>query len=313
MLRVTKFCQNHSQTEYVVIDVCMPEPQEECPITSEIIGSSTYVPPYYDDCEGKQKNVKMGQESCTKKAKYNHVEGGDFFSDYPKFSCAEMECGHRFDVRALLIHFMCNAMNCPLCRAGVTSTLSCKTSFPSEKWMCDAENKILLEKERDESHRANEDEMLAGRLQSLYYFSLPSLLLNSLHEQSVTASIFFYDTSVSNNNVGGHYPIHGMQFDLELLPLELRHRDLSRGVSLYSSFSSNSIATPPPPPILPQRPPPPPVMNDNNLVIIPPLIQDDSSSDGPPFISVTLPGEGNELFSLEDITVQYAMSESTLR
>lgn len=245
-------------------------------------------------------------------------------------------CGHRFDVRALLIHFMRNTMTCPLCRAGVGSTiLSCQSSFPEEAWMCEAETRIQSEKEKEENRRQQEDGILAGRLQSMYYHvTLPSMLLSTLHEQTVNASLFFYDMPVPALNAEtNYYPIHGMQFELELLPLEPHHRDLSRGISLYSSFSSNSLATPPPESRRTYSPPSADdILNNNNnhnnhnegrneedATIMIDRNNDYTNADGrdrdypnpSSFIPLIIPYSGS--VSLEDISVHYAMSESTLR
>lgn len=375
--RVVKTCYNLDGIEKIEIILCAPRHNEECPISVERIGSLLYVPPYVDvddhtnnnvavdvDDENDDENPSQAVAACQNAIKRPKLAAKErrkktvvqttkslFFSEFPHLSCAEITlCGHRFDVRALLIHFMRNGMRCPLCRAGVNSPLSCRTSFPSEVCMLAAEIKILAEKKNEENNMRNEDELMAGRLQNLLYVNLPSMILDSLSHQTVTASLFFYDTPVQVNTTESSdtlasttnsyaappppamIPIHGMQFELELQPLEAHHRGLSRGISLYSSFSSSSIETP----RHDSR-------NDehhnnyyynnsdiftirsdyNNDMTTNNNNQNDSASSGSTtsirndplyqqIIHMISPG-GEELFSIDDITVQYAMSESTLR
>lgn len=309
-MQVIKECYNEDRTETVSIRLSHPtSEEEECPISSEVIGSTAYEPPYVA--------IHSPETPSRKKTKYNDSSSAAtrFFSDHPTLSCAEMVlCGHRFDVRALLIHFMRNSMSCPLCRAGVSngSVLSCKTSFPQEKWICEAENRIQIEKAKEENLRQQEDEMLAGSLQihSLYYqMSIPSMILNTLQAHSVIASLFFYDMPVSSQ--ANYHPIHGMQFEMELLPLELRHRDLSRGISLYSSFSSNSIETPPSPQTSIRRTIRSPPETNQSDVVTQNLNDPNNTIGEEDTIPLLIPYSGS--VSLDDISVHYAMSDSTLR
>jgi hypothetical protein len=322
-IKARKLCFNQDRTENVSIFVCMPHPEEHCPITSELIGSSAYTPPYCQgsaDSDNDKRSVDGETQRCKKKRLSSPRQPAHCFSEFPSLSCAEMICGHRFDLRALLIHFMRNTMNCPMCRGGKSNiALSCKTSFPHEKWMCEAEERIQSELRREEDAQRSEDARLAGHLQSSYYHHiLPSLVLNSLQDHVVNASLFFYDAPTSGSVM---FPIHGMQFEMELMPLEIHHRDLPRGISLYTSFSSNSIATPTAHDNNNNTD-----HNDNNTAAASRanenIIRDNNSisnhsaadlNNDDHSLSSTLGGGGGRTFSLDDITVRYTMTDSNLR
>lgn len=343
-----KVCYNEGKSDNVSIFLCSPnkvrkrvdagievEEVEECPITCEPIGSEAYTLPHCKSparlCHTQHPNKKSKTEETS-----SYAGSGFFFSEFPVLSCAQMLCGHRFDVRALIYHFICNAMNCPLCRMGSNCTLSPKDSFPKEKWISDIEEGILLAAKHDAEQMRNEDEQLAVQLQRMDYFSLPTLIFNTLRNHSVEATLSFYNSSVNdsnnnhNNNDNNHHdmqPVQELHFQMELLPVELTHRDLSRGVSLYSSFSNASIATPPSsaPGIDINRQPSSivtaevPLIDLNNNNDNDNDYNTDSSNSEPlhhnndtmsPNLILRL---GNDLFSLNDISVRYAMSESTLR
>jgi hypothetical protein len=324
MIRARKLCLNKERTENVPIFICQPNQEDEqCPITAENIGSPSYTPPY---CEGLDEPRSDGPKA--KKTKFEPKKNVPLFSDFPTLTCAEMLCGHRFDARALLIHFVRNSMSCPMCRGGVSSsTLSCKASFPNEKWLCNVEERILSEMQREEDTQRNEDAMLAGNLQTMYYyhFNLPSLIHNTLQDQRINASLLFYDTPIPvRDDVRLHQEaIHGMLFELEMMPLEIRQRDLSRGISLYTSFSSNSITTPPsqqesdvnldninnPDANHEERRDPRDDDDNNNMnnVNIHYLINNNIND-----IRINQ-NHNNELLSFDDFTVRYVMSEATLR
>lgn len=323
MLSAQKICFNRDKSVSLSIVMCIPEAGEQCPISLEPIGYPGYIPPF---SVGKHKNDKR----ANKKPKLSHaVENG--FSDCPTLACAQMAlCGHRFDARALVTHFLCNTMNCPLCRAGhPSSTLSAIQSFPQEKWICTMEEAITEEAERERNDQLNEDIFLAARLQqTMDYISLPNLIVNTLLEHTISVSLFFFDSTV--NDRIGDYPIHGMQFELELQPVHMHHRDLSRGISLYSSFSSSSIATPQyqdiasPPLVL--RPGSgavdaaahsdgPPMLTTAHLsrTMEPDVIAEEGSDTNNTISDNNFIMIGNTVYSLNDVSVQYAMSQATLR
>jgi hypothetical protein len=258
--------------------LCAPEREEECSISSEIIGSEQYVAPY---------------TRVSNKRKKSMIPKCKFFVEHPELYCAEMECGHRFDVRALLIHFMRNSMRCPLCRAGVDAMLSCKQSFPGESWMCEAEERIASEIQKEEETRQEEDMALASSLQSVYQFNLTAAVLNTLNDHAVTAAIFFYDRAPTEGFI--EFPTHAMQFPMELLPLELHQRDLSRGISLYSSFSNESIG--------------PQLDSSDNLSDLSTRFIDNANSVDLNNRTLFI-GRG---ISLNDMTIRYSMSDTTLR
>ena len=58
-------------------------------------------------------------------------------SSHPHLRCMEFEtCGHRFNARALLRHFIGNRLNCPLCRAGSDHPMEVGSgSLANEPWM----------------------------------------------------------------------------------------------------------------------------------------------------------------------------------
>jgi hypothetical protein len=305
----TKICYNEDKSKSLSIQLCTPEAGEECPITSETMGSPSFVPPYSKPRTNQLKRAKL---------KHNFSLQQEAFSEHPQLFCAQMAlCNHRFDARALLIHFMSNAMNCPICRAGHGNIpLAGKTSFPEERWICEMEEAIQEEARKEKNNQINDDIMFAVDLETAdYYYSLPSIIQRSLMEHRVSVSFFFFNTP-TNSGIENDYPIHGMQFDLELLPLQARHRDLSQGISLYSSFSSSSITTPPDRPSLPLLQSE--VNAANNLMIADDnhnnihnnqhLQQSATADNEMHFIMI-----GGHVLSLDDISVQYAMSESTLR
>jgi hypothetical protein len=240
MLSAPKVCFNKDKTVSLSIIMCIPEAGEQCPVSLEPIGYADYIPPFSTERQKKAPNKPL----ANKRAKLNHtVEHA--FSDCPTLACAQMAlCGHRFDARALVTHFLCNSLNCPLCRAGhAGSSLSGLQSFPNERWICDMEEAILEEAQREQNNQLHEDILLAAQLQqTMDYLSLPNLILNTLLDHTISASLFFFDSPVNDRT--GDFPIHGMQFEMELQPVQMHHRDLPRGISLYSSFSSSSIATP---------------------------------------------------------------------
>jgi hypothetical protein len=346
MLSAQKTCFNSDKSVSLSIVMCIPEAGEQCPVSLEPIGYPGYIPPFNVE---KQKKALNNKGSSNKRPKLSHaVEHA--FSDCPTLACAQIaNCGHRFDARALVTHFLCNAMNCPLCRAGhPSSTLSAIQSFPQEKWICSMEEAITKEAERERNDQLNEDILLAARLQqTMDYLSLPNLILNTLLDHTISASLFFFDSPV--NDRIGDYPIHGMQFELELQPVHMHHRDLPRGISLYSSFSSSSIATPhyqdvaSTPLVLRQGSGTHPhqtaaaddanaatyahavadssTSNDNSnsrtavhLSHVEPVVTAEEGSDANNAITdINFIMMGNNIYSLNDVSVQYAMSEATLR
>jgi len=53
----------------------------------------------------------------------------------PLHCCVELECEHRFNGMALLMHFAKNAMTCPICRGGLSGErMSLVSSFVNEPW-----------------------------------------------------------------------------------------------------------------------------------------------------------------------------------
>jgi len=53
----------------------------------------------------------------------------------PRHSCIELQCSHRFNGMALLVHFAKNSMTCPMCRAGIQDKMNFWASFPHEPWL----------------------------------------------------------------------------------------------------------------------------------------------------------------------------------
>lgn len=283
-----KICYNEDKTVHVSILLSAPEPEEPCPITSETIGSSTFSPPY----------VKIRTQQ-PKRAKFKHTTDLPF-SDGANLSCAQMAlCGHRFDARALMIHFMRNSMSCPICRAGHSVPLSARQSFPDEPWICEMEEAIHEEARREKNNQINDDIVFAvGLEREDRSDSLLNLILGTLTDHRVAVSFFLFNTPTPVQD----YAVHAMQLELDLLPLQLRHRDLSQGVSLYSSFSSSSLLTPEDRPSSPVVRQPPAPQAD------PPRAPSEEHNNSRHFIVM-----GGHILSIDDISVQYSMSETNLR
>ena len=55
----------------------------------------------------------------------------------PELHCLEIEpCKHRFNARALLLHFIHNKLNCPLCRHGAKTPIDLsRGTFAQEEWV----------------------------------------------------------------------------------------------------------------------------------------------------------------------------------
>lgn len=320
----TKVCYDQEKSVHLTILLSEPRPEEQCPITAEAIGASTFSPPYAHKLRSKKrksltKRARVdspshndGTNSDSSSSNNNNMNDEDIhnepFSDCPKLLCAQLApCGHRFDARALLIHFMRNNMCCPICRAGLSVPLSAKRSFPEEPWICEMEEAIQEEARHEKNNQINEDIVIAMGLERADYYTLPNLILGTLLEHRVAVSFFFFNTP----NTVNAYPVHAMQIELELLPLQIRHRDLGQGISLYSSFSSSSLLTPndrPSSPVITDSERWPGAQTFNHADSLPQEHSPDNHHSSRHFIMI-----GGHILSLDDVSVQYVMSEPSLR
>ena len=162
-----------------------PGDHNVCPITHDEIGAETYVTPY---CRKRKKD-----EGCP-----------PVLSKHPHLHCIQiMECKHCFDARALVVHFLCNAMNCPLCRAGdPDAILSAKHTFADENWILHADLKIQEDRERQRRHNTEDHP--------------PRFIINRLlHSHNLVMTVFLYDSLEH-----GARAVLGMQFPLDLGPIQ---------------------------------------------------------------------------------------------
>lgn len=53
----------------------------------------------------------------------------------PTHNCIQLDCQHRFNAMALILHFSSNSMTCPMCRSGIEDPLNFFASFPHEPWL----------------------------------------------------------------------------------------------------------------------------------------------------------------------------------
>jgi hypothetical protein len=176
------------------IDVSIPGPDEECPITMEKI--SDYKLEFLDESQ-------------------------TFFKGRVKYTKATLECGHSFNVMAVLYHFLRSGMKCPCCREGHQDNL-CDKSIPEHirKPMVEHYRSEMRSDEREsdlESARAIVDllqsEVGAGTVQTFLeihtvelfiysYESMDSLMPVDIKQmtlrvaeegQDITFSTFGYD------------------------------------------------------------------------------------------------------------------------
>ena len=107
---------------------------DQCPITQEAMGASDYTCPWY----------KQGLSPCPPILQ----------PPYEQLCCMRVVfCGHEFDARGLLLHFMRNGMSCPLCRHGrVGCKLNVGNTFPSmAPWVLEAEQQLSMSSVGDEA------------------------------------------------------------------------------------------------------------------------------------------------------------------
>lgn len=76
------------------------------------------------------------------------VEIGDTVALWGRFDAAKPPCGHTFNACALALHYITNAMTCPVCRAGFTDRM-CVQSVPVE---IQDLFKVVIRKDEDDTH-----------------------------------------------------------------------------------------------------------------------------------------------------------------
>jgi hypothetical protein len=76
------------------------------------------------------------------------VEIGDAVALWGRFDAAKPPCGHTFNACALALHYITNAMTCPVCRAGFTDRM-CVQSVPVE---IQDLFKTVIHKDEDDTH-----------------------------------------------------------------------------------------------------------------------------------------------------------------
>lgn len=110
------------------LSLCTPkDDQEQCPITQDVITA-------HDEANEELPHALM--------------------QTHPELTCFEIvQCKHRFNARALLLHFMYNKLNCPLCRHGTNAPVDLSSgTLAEESWvphaMQMAIRSVLQERER---------------------------------------------------------------------------------------------------------------------------------------------------------------------
>lgn len=143
--------------ESVSEDICLPfvllppPPDTLCPITYDQIGSNDYHPP--DDAA----HPKNSSTVLLTHHAYAHL------------LCMELiQCRHAFDARALVSHFLCNGLVCPLCRMGdpraVFDVHSTFKNWDIAPWVIHSSAEHLRRKRQRISISAHLDSVLVDNL-----------------------------------------------------------------------------------------------------------------------------------------------------
>ena len=174
-----------------------------CVITQEPIGSATYTTPFYCHPQGKDRDDHR-QEGCP-----------PVLALYPHLKCMQISsCGHYFDARALVVHFMHNAMNCPLCRKGNGKVvLDASKTFPDSSrsrrkanpWLFEVERKIQAARQQDEEPQESEVAQWPSTVSIMAY--------GNLHPFSYGMVGYFWFHSSIDESV---LPVQGMRVPLYL-------------------------------------------------------------------------------------------------
>jgi hypothetical protein len=130
--------------------LCEGTKTRECPITCEAMDAE-YMCPWFKD----------GQTPCPPLMQ----------PPLAHMNCLRVVwCGHEFNARALVMHFLRNSMSCPLCRHGHTSAkLAVESSFPGvAPWAVEAEHRVCMQQE--------EPRVLIGLMPMLYHPALGILV-----------------------------------------------------------------------------------------------------------------------------------------
>jgi hypothetical protein len=110
---------------------------------------------------------------------------------YPHLTTAELECGHRFNAMALIVHFARNSMQCPLCRAGAPDAkLALHQSFPQEPWIPELEIGLLSVSLPSDSVLFRLDGLLVPSLANILtdVMQIPLFATIWLHGRAATSS-----------------------------------------------------------------------------------------------------------------------------
>jgi hypothetical protein len=225
------------------INVSIPTPLEECPITMEKI--SEYKLDFLDESQ-------------------------TLFKGRVKYTKATLECGHSFNALAVLYHFVRSGMKCPCCREGHADKLS-DTSIPEHirKPMLDHYRHEMRSDEREadlESARAIVDllqsEVGAGNVHTflemhtveLFIYSYESMdSLMPIDIKQMTMRVAEEGQDISCSTFG--YDMRTCAINRRLMPIEANVFELVVGTrNLYNGtlmldrtekFHVNSIKTSP--------------------------------------------------------------------
>jgi hypothetical protein len=97
-------------------------------------------------------------------------EGFQMDSEYPTFTEALLECGHSFSACYLVVAWLTSSMRCPLCRAGIASTLDI-SSIPI-RWKETAEAHVERFRSHDREEQENQDHQIYHDMDTRAIFAL---------------------------------------------------------------------------------------------------------------------------------------------